>query len=483
MTGGRLDRRRFVGGSAAALAAFPFVRRGRSGRSDELRVAVAGLNGRGAEHAAALRALPDVRVVALVDVDEAVLARELKPFRERRQKVDVYSDLRHVLERDDVDAVSLATPNHWHALQAIWCCQAGKDVFVETPVSHAVVEGARLVEAARRYGRIVHAGLRSRASAAIAAALAWTQAGSLGALRLARVVCYDPRPPIGKVERAQRIPDSVDYDLWCGPAPLRPLERARLHHDWRWDPETGNGELGDRCHEELDLARWALGEERLPPSVVSLGARLGPPDDGRTPNTQLVFFGYDPGLLVEVRGLPRDAAAQAGDWAAGMDEFEGVRVGTLLVCEGGTLRVADGVAVALDAEGAELRRWEGAADPLGSFVAAVRSRELGELGADVKQGHVSSALGHLASASHRLGSATADAAIREAFAQSALLTDAYDRLALHLAANAIDLGQTPLVLGPCLEFDPATESFVGDENAARFLTREYREPFVLPEQV
>ncbi len=478
-----LTRRRFVQGSAAALASIRWGRVPRLARSsDAIRLAVVGLNGRGSDHVGSFRALPDVRVVALCDVDELVLAREAKKFRDRDERVATYSDLRHVLERDDVDAVSIATPNHWHALQAIWACQAGKDVYVEKPISHDVVEGRKVVEAARKYDRIVQTGTQSRSSFAIAEALDWIRAGNLGALRLARGLCYKPRPSIGKVDKAQKVPDSIDYDLWTGPAPLKPLKRARLHYDWHWVFDTGNGDIGNQGVHQMDLCRWALGQAQLPASVTSFGGRVGYDDDGETPNTQAVFFAYDPApLLFEVRGLPRDKAAQASDWGTGMDSYLDTRIGVVLHCEGGNLRIPNYTgAVAYDDEGQELRRWEGANDHFANFIAAVKSRRREDLAGDIEEGHLSSALCHLGNVSQRLGSGVESEAIQKAVAGSSVMSEAFARMSAHLEANEVDLQKSPLVLGTCLVLDPAAERIRDDERANRMLTREYREPYVLP---
>ncbi len=481
-----LTRRRFVQGSAAVVAAFPrSARVPRLARpSDVVRVAVVGLNGRGANHVDAFRALEGVQVMALCDVDELVLAREVKKFRERGASVGTHSDLRQVLERDDIDAVSIATPNHWHALQAIWACQAGKDVYLEKPISHEIVEGRMVVEAARKYGRIVQSGTQSRSSFAIAEAIAWLRTGNLGTLRLARGLCYKPRPSIGKTERAQKIPDSIDYDLWTGPAPLVPLERQRLHYDWHWFWDTGNGDIGNQGVHQMDLCRWALGQAELPPSVISVGARVGYDDDGETPNTQMVYFAYDPvPLLFEVRGLPRDRASREGEWGPAMDSFLDVRIGVILHAEGGTLRIPSYTgAIAYDEEGQEIRRFEGAHDHFANFIAAVRSRKREDLAAEVEEGHLSSALCHLANISHRMGGALEREAIRAGLKDSAVLTGTYDRLCAHLEANEVDLEKT-LVLGPCLELDRPGERFKGGGRANELLTRSYREPYVLPGQV
>ena len=477
-----LTRRDLVRASCATLLAAPAIHAGPRRREDELRLAVAGLNGRGAFHVDALRGIEGVRVVALVDVDEEVLAREVAKFRERDERVAAYADLRDVLERNDVDAISVATPNHWHALHAIWACQSGKDVYLEAPITHRLPEGTIVVEAARRYGRIVQSGLQGRSSTGIAEALAWVRAGNLGAIRIARGLCYAERPSIGNVDDPQKIPDHVDYDLWCGPAPLQALQRARLHHDWRWVYATGNGELGNESLHQLDLCRRALGENRLPASVQSIGARLGYDDDGETPNTQLVLFGYEIPLLLEIRGLPdpvREASTGSSD-----DVYQGVSVGTILHCEGGTLAF-DGLetAVARDGAGAEIRRWSGTRDHFENFIAAVRSRRSESLSADVVEGHLTSSLCHLALASQRLGVPAGHKEILEAVKNSEATTETFQRLCLHLDAHAIDPEKTPLELGPCLIFDPGCERFLGDERANRLLVGEYREPYLLPEQV
>ena len=480
-----LTRRSLLGASVAALGARRVPRLARS--SDALRVGVAGLNGRGAEHLAALRALPDVRVVALCDVDEQVLARELRKMRERRREVEVHVDLRRLLERDDVDALVLATPNHWHALQTIWACQAGKDVFVESPVTHAFAEGARVASAARAHSRIVQSGLQARASPALAAAIEWVRAESLGALELVRALDYEARPSIGKTKENRRVPEVVDYDLWCGPAPLVPLRRAELHRDWRWNWGSGDGELGNRAAHVLDVARWVLGAEALPHSVLSLGARLGYADDGETPNTQLVHYAFEPvPLVLEVRGLPASAKAQAGDWSAGMDDYLGVRVGVVVHCERGTLRIhldapgSGAAAIAYDDQGKEIRRWEERGECLSGWLAACRTRRAEELAAGIEVGVRSGALVHLGNVSQRVGGRLACEGILEGLAGLETLRATCQRMLAHLDQNGIDLLKDELVLGPRLVLDPEQGVVRDNERANALLAGKYREPFVLP---
>jgi predicted dehydrogenase len=224
------------------------------------------------------------------------------------EKVTGYTDMRKLFDDKSIDAVSIATPNHWHALASIWAIQAGKDVYVEKPVSHCVWEGRQIVKAARKYGKIVQTGTQSRSSReGIAAAVKYVQEGNLGKILLSRGLCYKRRGSIGKSEGEQPIPESIDYDLWCGPGPKGPLMRQKLKYDWHWTWDYGNGDLGNQGIHQKDNARWFLGEMELSPSVWSVGGRLGYEDDGETANTQIIYHGYEKApLIFEVRGLPEN---------------------------------------------------------------------------------------------------------------------------------------------------------------------------------
>lgn len=485
-----LSRRKFLASGLAASAALALrstakARPTRRVQSDELRVAVVGLRGRGRDHIEALRKLPGVKVAALCDVDRYVLERERARLAEPAIDVDVtgYRDLRQLLDEAHVDAVSIATPNHWHALQAIWACEAGAHVYVEKPVSHNVWEGRQLVKAARKHERIVAAGLQCRSSQAIAEAIRWLHEDHLGRIELARGLCYKPRPSIGKVDGPQPVPESVDFELWTGPAPKKQLLRKNLHYDWHWVSDTGNGDLGNQGVHQMDLARWALRERGPAPEVLSVGGRLGYDDDGETPNTQLALHLYPRApLLFEVRGLPRDAAAQRGEWAKGMDDFSGLQIGVVVHCEGGKLCIPSyDSACAYDAKGVEVQRWQGAEDPFANFIAAVRSGRRHELDAEIEEGHVSSALCHYGNVSHALGAPASCDDIRAAVEVLVPLAEACERTFVHLEANGVELDTTPLALGKRLRIDPASERFPGDEDANRLLTRAYREPFVVHE--
>ena len=450
------------------------------GANEDIRIAVVGFNGRGRNHIDGFRKLKGVRVVALCDVDADVLARGVREFEQRNETVAAYRDVRKLLEDANVDAVAFATPNHWHALGAIWAIQAGKDVYLEKPVSHNVWEGRKIVEAARKYHRIVQTGTQARSSSSLAEAFAWLREGHLGQILRARGFCYKRRPSIGKVDGPQPIPASVDYDLWCGPAPKEPLMRKRLHYDWHWVWPTGNGDLGNQGVHQMDLCRWALGQNQLAPAVWSIGGRLGYEDDGTTPNTQIVFLDYRPApLIFEVRGLPANPAK--GDE---MDTYRGVRVGVIIECEAGYLVVKNYTsAEAYENNGELIRKFEGVRDHFENFIRAVRSRKPSDLTADILEGHLSAGLCHLGNISYRLGQKLPPEAIRDAIRQNNDLAEAFGRMEEHLKANAVDLIQTPATLGALLKFDPRREKFLNHPAANELLTRQYRPPFVVPEKV
>src|SRR5512136_1140786 len=256
------------------------------GANDDIRVAVVGFGGRGGAHINEFSKMKGVRVVALCDADKHILEAGAKRFADKGTPVKAYQDFRRLLEDKEVDVISSATPNHWHSLIVVWACQAGNDVYIEKPVSHNVFEGRKAYEASRKYNRIVQPGTQSRSNTALREALEWVRAGNIGKIKVARGLCYKRRPSIGKVDGPQPIPDYIDYDLWCGPALKLPLMRKRLHYDWHWVWNTGNGDMGNQGIHEMDKCRWALGKRELPRSVFSVGGRLGYLDDGETPNTQ-----------------------------------------------------------------------------------------------------------------------------------------------------------------------------------------------------
>jgi predicted dehydrogenase len=492
----KLDRRSFLKSSlltTASLGVFPAlgadenakpkaptpVASQATGANGDIRFAVVGFGGRGMDHIAELRKVGGARMVALCDVDQTILDRQVKKYRDLGEQIESYTDVRKLLENKDIDVVSFATPNHWHALGAIWAMQAGKDVYVEKPVSHNVWEGRRVVEVSRQLNRIVQAGTQSRSSRGILEGIQWVREGHIGKILRARGLCYKPRPSIGKVDGPQPIPPGIDYDLWCGSAPMEPLMRKKLHYDWHWVWPTGNGDLGNQGIHQMDLARWALGESALSPRVLSVGGRLGYVDDGTTPNTFIVFHDYPTApLIFEVRGLPSGAGSKE------MDKYRGVSIGVVVDCEGGTMVIPNySSATILDKDGAEIKKFSGSSSHFANFIDAVRSRKPGDLHAPILEGHLSSALCHTGNISYRLGKTQSPDEMREAVKGNKDLAESLGRMEEHLGANNVDLKQTPATLGAALKMDPLTERFIGSPEADQLLTRDYRKPFVVPAKV
>ncbi len=310
----QLSRRQFLENSMFATAAAALAGQTRrsyaveDGQAEILRVAVVGVNGRGGSHIAEFGGRKDCEIAAIVDADEVVGNRKADEIEKRfGKRPTVYLDMRKCFEDKSIHVASIATPNHWHALSAIWAIQAGKDVYVEKPVSHNVTEGRRIVEAARKYKRIVQTGTQSRSNPGMREAIAFMHNGGIGEVKLARGLCYKPRGAIGPRGNYD-VPASVNYDLWSGPAQMNPLTRPKLHYDWHWQWDYGNGDLGNQGIHQMDIARWGLNEMNLGESVRSYGGRFGYEDAGETANTQVCIHEYKNGkrLVFEVRGLQTD---------------------------------------------------------------------------------------------------------------------------------------------------------------------------------
>jgi predicted dehydrogenase len=447
--------------TAGAALAFPALRLGAAGSNQEIRLAVIGLGGKGRGHARTLLKFPGARLTALCDVDPQRLAEQVAAAKEAGVNVAGATDPRRILERADVDAVVIATPNHWHAVLTAWACRSGKDVYVEKPVSHSLGEGPRMLAAAARHGRIVQSGTQYRSDEGIRAATAWIREGHIGRPRSAHVAWYEYRPGIGRA--APHRPAGLDYDLYCGPAPADPLTRPKLHYDWHWFWSTGDGDLGNSGVHPIDACRYMAGLTGLPRRVRCLGGRFGVDDAAETPNTQLTLVDY-PGLpmLVENRNLPAKAGQRA------MDAFRGIREGFALDCEGGSFVGLKGGGVIYDREGKRLRQFpgEGGGRHLANFLDAVRSRRGGDLNAPLAEGHASSAVCHLGNLSWRLGREDALAACREAVRPHAGAAELVDQLAGHLRANQLDLGQARFRIGPWLEVAPDTGALTAVEGAS-----------------
>ncbi len=500
-----LSRRHFLKTSALAASAlgFPAFVRSQSPNSD-IRVGLVGFNSRGQAHISAYLASKAARITAMCDVDTTVLDKGSAQLKNKSLQVETYQDIRKMLESKELDAVSIATPNHWHSLAAIWAIQAGKDVYVEKPVSHNVWEGRQLVMAADKYKKIVQMGVQSRSATGIADALEWQKSLPLGKIKYVRGLCYKRRPSIGKVTEPTPFPESIDKDLWFGPAPVKPLMRSKLHYDWHWVWDTGNGDLGNQGIHQMDIARRFLGEEALSPSVFSVGGRLGYIDDGETANSQFIVHGYEKApLIFEVRGLPEKTGAKE------MDKYRGAGVGVIVQYENGYLLCPDyNNAIAIDNAGNAVKKFGNPPIPAGvtdnlpkagkakkeegesekenhfaNFLTAVQSRKTSDLHGKIIDGHISSALCHTGNISYLLGKKASPDAIKEKLKGNKEAMDSLERLATHLADNAVDIKTDQLTLGEFLKFDPKTEKFIGNAAADKMLTREYRAPYIVPEKV
>ena len=486
----KFTRRDFMKSSMAAGAAMvlagPHSRV--RGANNDLRFAVVGTGGQGGGHIRYFNEKKGVRVVALCDADKAHVEKRARDFEKKyAQKVKTYIDVRKLLEDRSIDAITSATPNHWHSLVTIWACQAGKDVYIEKPVSHNVWEGRKMIEAARKYNRIVQTGTQKRSDLGLMEAFKYMQEGNLGAIKWSRGFCYKPRYKGNGIVNGTNGPispsETVDYNLWCGPADMEPLRRQQLHYKWHWVWNTGNGDLGNQGIHEMDLARWALGgPEKLAPRVCSIGGRLGVNDAGETANTQIVFLDYKPApLIFEVRGLPR----KKGD--SSMDNFRGTRVGICVQCEDGYFVGGGGGGWTYDNDGKKLKQFKGQAG-VGhhqNFIDAVRSRKVSDLNSDIEKGHISSALCHMGNISHRIGKKMPVDNIKNAIGDNADLMDSFERMLEHLKANEVNLTKEPITIGPMLTMDTRKEKFVGQHSdlANMLVKRNYREPFVIPENV
>ena len=435
-----MNRRHFLMNSAAALGSSALA--AAASPNDTIRIAVVGMNGRGKSHLQAFTSLPKVDLVAVCDIDDAVLAKGAKFVEEKRGKAPAtYKDLRKLLEDKSIDAISIATPNHLHTLQTVWACQAGKDVYVEKPCSHDMWEAKQVVGAARKYDRIVQQGSQSRSNLALQEAVQKMKEGVIGDVYHARGLCYKWRNTIGKA-RPEAVPAGVDYDLWLGPAPKREFTQNRFHYKWHWHWDYGNGDLGNQGIHEIDIARWGLGV-KYPTKVSAIGGKYMFDDDQETPNTLAVAYEFDEGgkkklMTFEVRHWMTNHEADIKEFDKSVKSNT---VGNLFYGSEGYLAI-DGYTKYYSFLGKEAQpgpaRTDGG-DHFANFLNAMRSHSRGELTAEIEEGAISTTLVHLANISYKLGRS--------------------------------------------VHFDAATYSCTGDKEANALFKREYRKPYVVPQFV
>jgi len=474
----RIHRRFFLQQSAAvagaAILAGPALAKSTKGVNEKLNVAFIGAGGRAQELLRQFRVLPDVRLAAVCDVDEVHLNQTGDKFKIKSR----YADLRKLLEDQDIDAVAIATCNHWHALAAILAMQAGKDVYVEKPLSHNHWEGQQVVNAARKLDRIVQLGTQQRSDpmqAEIKEFLHNKQA--LGKIEYVQVCRFGARAPIGKREQPLEPPKTVNYDLWLGPAAEQPIYRDKLHYDWHWDWNTGNGELGNwGVHVLDDALNVALRDEcPFPKRIAAAGGRVAWNDAGNTPN--VVFAYYDTGSVPVLFGLSNLQEASP--------KIDDVGTGYVVQCEGGYYEGGRGKGTARDKDGKVIRSFKGDAGNghQRNFVDAVFAHDRSKLNAEIEIGHQSTAWCNLADVVQRAGDEYSHEKAVSVRKNCQPWDDLVALIEKHLQHNGVDLKNSNFQLGPMLEFDSKSQKFAGSDaqKANGYLKREYRKGFEVPE--
>ncbi|MHB8865851.1 MAG: Gfo/Idh/MocA family protein [Pirellulaceae bacterium] len=492
----RLTRRDFLRVTAAASTVFPlFTVAGTRasgkvlGANETVRVGVVGIGGRGRGHLDEFLGMDNVEVAYLIDPDSRPFGGLSKRCLDK-SKVEpkCVPDIRTALEDKNLDAVSVATCNHWHSLITVWACQAGKHVYVEKPISHNVFEGRQCVEAARRYGRIVQHGTQQRSDGNRARQMAAIRSGKYGKLLVSKGYCCKPRWSIGTKPEVSP-PSDFDFNLWLGPAPEQAFHENLHPYNWHWFWDFGNGDTGNQGVHEMDVARWAIPDATLPTRVWSLGGRFVPdgPDQGQTPNMQLSVYEFGDTLLVfETRGLVDKPDAPPFKVANEFYMSEGVIRSDTWEVDGKPrtdfrFHPNDGGEPEL-LSGGEAHVTPGG--PFGAFIAAVRSGDPAKCNCDAEVAHYSSALCHLGNISYRLGQPAQFQEKPGLLGDNAEVVASFEAIRDNLKAVNLHLeGNSTYQLGRVLNMDPQAEKFLDDEQANALLTRPYRAPFIVPQSV
>lgn len=472
-----LSRRSFLKRSALAATALsvPMVASRRVlGANDEILMGQIGLGVRGAgAHIPAFAPQKGVRVVAVADPDSTRTASVAAMIQSKYgYKADQYQDMRRIFERKDIDAVANATMNYWHALSTIWACKAGKHVYCEKPLSHFIWEGRQMVNAARKYNRLVQCGTQRRSQTSIPKIIAWLRAGNLG--KITSITCFanKPRTACGKRTEPLPIPATLDYDLWCGPAKKDAIYRDRIQYDCSFTWDKGDGESCNQGVHEVDVARWILGTDALPRRTMSIGGRFVFNDACDVPNTQIIYYDFpEAPILYEVHNLRK--AKGSND----VPDFRGERTGLVVDCEGGSVSVFGGVAK--DKAGKVVEKFSGGGDHFVNFIEALRANDPKKLNADVEVGHLSTRITHVGNISYRVGKPAPVAQQRAAVRDIPECSAMHERFLEHLKAHEID--PDTATLGPWLECDTEKECFKANDEANRIVRGWYREPYVVPE--
>ena len=451
------------------------------GANDRVRIAVAGLNGRGHSHTDAYLGMKNVEIAYLVDPHKKTYQKHLDALAKKGLPAPAcLTDIRKALEDKELNAVSIATPNHWHALMTIWACEHGKDVYVEKPCSHNIHEGRIAVEMARKHKRVVQHGTQNRSSQQWEDLRALAKSGKLGKLLVSRGLCYKDggtggttRGDIG-TKPVKAPPSELDFNIWLGPAPEQGYHENLVHYRWHWFWDFGNGDMGNQGVHEMDKARWLIPGATWPKSVISFGGRYANNDQAQTPNEQVTVMDFDGTLLIfETRGL-KSPKYRNTDMGNVLHFEEGVVAGGKFYPKG----KGDGEPVPKVTSDVKI-----GGDHFANFIDCVRNRDASKLHADIEVGHYSAGLCHLGNLSYRLGKPTDYDPKLGKLAGNEFGTEALERMAEHLKDDGIKFDGKTLRVGRKLEFDAKTERFVNDKEADALLTRDYRKPFAVPDKV
>ena len=440
-------------------------------------MAVIGCGVRGSTHVAEFGRQKGVRIAALCDPDRTRSAAFAKTIAKSfGYKPDEVVDVRRLMDRKDLDVVSVATMQYWHALPTIWACQTGRDVYVEKPLAHYIWEGRQMVRAARKYDRLVQIGTQSRSQRGYAAMAAWLKAGHLGKIQYATCFANKPRQSIGKRSQPLPIPKTLDYDLWCGPARKEPIYRDKLQYDCSFTWNMGDGESCNQGVHEVDVARWILGHTGLPRRTMSIGGRFVFEDAGEVPNTQIIYYDYpNAPILYEVHNLPKNKECMTPKRWSTQPDFKGASVGVCVQCEGGyTLG-----ATAYANKGAQIKSFGPNENHFENFIKAVRSGKREDLNAEIEGGQISTSICHVGNISYRLGSTAALEEQQKQVGDIGPWREMHERYVNYLS----DIGVDPATstLGPWLECDAERECIKDNPKANEFVKGFYRSPFVVPE--
>lgn len=484
-----MKRRTFVTSAAAAstLAIVPTVRTSAKsyeriiGSNRELRMAVIGFKGRGRALISAIAAADNASLVAVCDADKKILSDHDKDNSELFRT----TDLREILKRDDIDAIASATPNHWHALVTILACRAGKHVYIEKPISHNMHESQAIVQHARKHNSIVQCGFQNRSDTGLLTFFENLHGGKYGKVLSVHGTCHRSRESIGKLATALQVPAHIDYEMWLGPAADQPIMRPKLHYDWHWDFNTGNGDVGNQGPHEWDMMNWALGDpEQLPSSMRACGNRFGWSDAGNTPNIMACAgTTNDIPFCFEVMDLKNGRSAPYGRGVGLIIETERGRfVGGR---GGGSFQDVDGKKEQFSRDETQKNK-DGLHTHMQNFVEAVQARDNSNLRSECAVAANSSAMAHMANISYQLAKQSKTEELEVAFGHSVQQRDMLARLRESTMMYAMqnpdaDVNQ-PWMLGPALSFNNSGRKFEGEtaDKANQKMTRDYREKFQLP---